>query len=107
MRAFPLLAIFVLPMLLSGCDTIASKTNILSDDKIKSSAGGAIGYEPSEVEILSKRVEGTNTYVVVRTNDKKQFSCIINGGNILTMGMTNPPQCAPKGQGIKAGPSGG
>jgi len=41
MTVFPLLAIFVLPMLLSGYDTIASKTNMLSDDKIKSQAGGA------------------------------------------------------------------
>jgi len=74
MRAFPLLAALVLPMLLSGCNTIASKTNMLSDDKIKSQAGGAIGYEPSEVEIVSKWVEGTNTYVQIEPMTKSNLA---------------------------------
>lgn len=25
--------------------------------------------------------------------DKKEFTCVINGGNLPSFGMTNPPQC--------------
>ncbi|MAF04982.1 hypothetical protein E2K99_07475 [Herbaspirillum huttiense] len=86
----------------AGCDTIAEKTNILSDEKIKSQAAGNLGYSPSDLTIISRRTDGTNTFVNVVTNDRKEFSCIINGGNLLTMGMSNPAACTPKGQASKA-----
>lgn len=92
--------LFVL-LSLSGCNLIAEKTNMLSDDKIKSQTSGALGYSPSDITLVSRRTEGTNTYAVVKTNDNKEFSCILNGGNIMTFGMTNPPSCAPKGQALK------
>lgn len=107
MKAYHFFAVLALPMALSGCNMLASKTNMLDDDTVKSKTGGALGYEPSEVTIVNKRVDGTNTYVLVKTKDNKQFNCIINGGNLLTFGMTNPPQCAPKGQAIKTAPFGG
>ncbi|WP_240430535.1 hypothetical protein [Serratia marcescens] len=91
---------------LAGCNAIAEKTNMLSDENIKSQAAGSLGYSPSDVTVTSKRTDGTNTYVVITTPDKKEFSCIINGGNLLTLGMTNPPACAPKGQSVKATPLG-
>ncbi|MGY4819419.1 hypothetical protein ACVNP3_26185 [Pseudomonas chlororaphis subsp. piscium] len=95
-----------LAMVLAGCNSLAGKTNMLDDDKIKSQTGGTLGYDPSEITVVSRRTEGTNTYVLIKTKDSKQFNCIINGGNLLTLGMTNPPQCAPKGQTIKSGPFG-
>jgi hypothetical protein len=97
----------VFTLALTGCNSIASSTNTLTDDQIKSQTSGALGYAPSDVSIVSRRTEGTNTYVAVKTNDSKQFNCIINGGNLLTFGMTNPPACAKKGEPIKAAPFGG
>lgn len=88
----------------TGCSTIAASTNMLSDEKVLSASAGTLGYEPSELVILSRRTEGTNTYVSLKSNDKKEFTCIINGGNILSMGMINPPMCSKKGEPINTNP---
>ncbi|TWT21504.1 hypothetical protein FQY83_06680 [Luteimonas marina] len=85
-----------------ACSTLASSTNTLSDDKIRSESAGALGYEPSDLSIVSRRTEGTNTYVNLKANDNKEFTCIINGGNLLTFGMTSPPRCNKRGEPIKA-----
>ncbi len=89
---------------IAGCSTIASSTNVLTDEKIKSQSAGALGYEPSELSIVSRRTEGTNTYVNLKATDKKEFTCVINGGNLLSMGMTNPPMCSKKGEPVKTTP---
>jgi hypothetical protein len=89
---------------ISGCASVAGSTNMLTDDKIKSDTAGVLGYSPSDLTITSRRTEGTNTYVNLIASNKKEYSCVINGGNLLTMGMTNPPQCAKKGEPIATGP---
>lgn len=99
-----LVLIGIVAFTFSGCTTIAGKTNTLTDDKILSSTSGALGYSPEDLTITSKRVDGTNTYVNLRAKDKKEFSCIINGGNLLTFGMVNPPMCAKKGEPINTNP---
>lgn len=91
----------VLVLIMSGCSTIAGKSNSLTDERVRSESAGALGYDPDELTIESRRTEGTNTYVNLTAKDGKQFSCIINGGNILTLGMTNPPMCNKKGEPIK------
>ena len=91
-------------VLLAGCNALATKTNTLTDDKIKSQTSGALGYQPSDLTISSRRTEGTNTYVSLKANDGKEFACIINGGNLLTFGMTNPPSCNKKGEPVSASP---
>jgi len=96
------IAVFVLA--LSGCSTIAEKTNMLSDDSIKFSAGGVLGYQPSDLTITDRRTDGTNTYVNLIASNKKEYSCVINGGNLLSFGMTNPAQCAKKGDPINTAP---
>jgi hypothetical protein len=45
---------------------------------------------------VNKHVDGTNTYVAVKANGG-EYNCVINGGNLLSFGMTNPPTCAKKG----------
>jgi len=77
---------------------------MLDDEKIKSNTAGVLGYSPGDLAIIDRRTEGTNTYVSLTANDGKQFNCVINGGNLLTMGIVNPPACAPKGQPINANP---
>lgn len=79
--------------ILAGCSTVAEKTNFVSDESLKSQAAGAIGYAPADLTLVTRRTEGTNTYAMLRTKDKKEFACTINGGNLLTMGMVNPPVC--------------
>jgi hypothetical protein len=88
----------------TGCASIASGTNTLTDEKIKSQTSGALGYSPDDILIVSRRTEGTNTYTNLKAKDGKEFTCIINGGNLLTMGMVNPPMCSKKGEPINTNP---
>ena len=34
----------------------------------------------------------------------KEFACVVNGGNLLTMGVVNPPLCNKKGEPINTNP---
>jgi hypothetical protein len=89
---------------IAGCTTIATKTNVLSDERIKSETSGVLGYAPNDLTILDRRTEGVNTYVRLRAKDKKEFNCTINGGNLLSMGLTTPPMCGNKGAPIRTNP---
>jgi hypothetical protein len=91
-------------ILATGCGTIAEKTNTLSDEKIISETSGALGFKPAEVTLVSRRTEGVNTYANIKAKNGQEFTCIINGGNILTFGMTNPPLCSKKGEPLKTSP---
>jgi hypothetical protein len=87
----------------SGCASIAGSTSkMLSDDRIKSETSGALGYAPNDLTLVSRRTEGVNTYVSLKAKDGKEFTCIINGGNWLSMGLTNPPMCSKKGEPIRS-----
>lgn len=81
---------------LSGCAVVAEKTNFLNDDDVRRASARAIGMQPDEVKIVSRTTEGTNTYAVIQAKNGKSYACTINGGNILTAGMINPPTCTAK-----------
>lgn len=99
-----LASLCVISLALNGCASIAGSTNTLTDDKIKSQTSGVLGYSPDDLTITSRRTEGTNTYVNLQVKDKKEFTCVINGGNLLTFGMTNPPICSKKGEPMNPNP---
>ena len=78
--------------LLAGC---ADK--LLSDDRIRDNTALALGQPVSAVTIADRRYDGaTNTYYTAQT-PRGSYNCMINGGSVMAMGMTNPPQCAPLG----------
>jgi hypothetical protein len=79
---------------LTACGTVAGSTNMLTDDRIVSESAGALGVSPSDLTLLSRRTSGTNTYANLRAKDKREYTCIINGGNLLSFGMVNPPTCS-------------
>ena len=76
----------------------ACATTLMSDDRLKSNIAGTLGVQPTDVTIESRREQTPNTYTMVRTADGKEYSCVLNGGGILAMGMVNPAQCGPKGE---------
>jgi hypothetical protein len=104
MRIHLPLTLIAATTLLASCGTIAEQTNTLSDESIANQTAGVLGYPPSDLTVVSRRTSGVNTYVEVRADDGKSFSCVVNGGNLLSFGMTNPPSCAPKGQPVQSGP---
>jgi hypothetical protein len=87
-----------------GCASIAENTNMISDEKAVSQSAGALGYSPNDLTLTDRRTEGTNTYVNLEAKDGKEFTCIINGGNMLSMGLVNPPMCGKKGEPINTNP---
>lgn len=89
---------------LAGCNAVATKTNTLTDEKIKSNTAGTLGYQPDDLTITNRRTEGVNTYVNLKAKDGKEFTCVINGGNLLSFGMTNPPSCSKKGEPVNSAP---
>lgn len=91
-------------LVLAGCASIAESTNSLSDDRIRSETAGTLGYAPADLTITSRRTEGTNTYVTLKASDGKEFACTLNGGNLLSGGIVNPPLCGKKGEPVNANP---
>lgn len=82
--------------LLVGCSAVAEKTNMLNDEDIKKETAGVIGVSPSELTVVESYTTGTNTHATLRTTSGKQYICTVNGGNLLSFGMVNPPTCNPK-----------
>ena len=84
-------AVLAAGLTLAGC---ADK--ILSDDRIRDQTALALNVPATSLVISDRRYDGmTNTYYTARTS-RSTYSCIINGGSVMAMGMTNPPQCSRK-----------
>jgi hypothetical protein len=79
---------FAALFLFGGC-----ATTILSNDRIIDETAGALKLLPDDITIENRRTEIINTYYSVKTTDGKEYNCIINGGNILTLGILNSPRC--------------
>jgi len=86
-----LLAVFAGTVFVSGC-----ASTMLSNDRISSNTAGVLGIQPGDITITDRREETPNTYYTVTTRSGKKYACVINGGGILAMGMTNPPTCSKK-----------
>lgn len=101
MRYGAIAGLVFLGVSISGCASVIEKTNFLSDDDVLEESAAALGYKAAQLTLTSRETKITNTYVSLTANDGKEFHCIINGGNLLTLGIVNPPMCAPKGETIK------
>jgi len=85
-------------LVLAGC-----ANQLLSNERIRDNTAMALGLPASSVVISDRRYDGaTNTYYNAST-PQGAYHCVINGGSIIAFGMTNPPQCAPQGQVLRAG----
>lgn len=85
-----------LAIILAAAFVLAGCVSTLSEDRIRSETAGAIGVSPDAVTISNVRHEMTNTYYTARTRGGEEYACILNGGNIMTFGMTNPAMCTKK-----------
>jgi len=85
----PVLAILAAMLALAGC-----ANTLLSDERIRDNTAMALGQPAGAVTIADRRYDGmTNTYYTART-PRGSYACTINGGSVMAMGMTNPPQCS-------------
>lgn len=95
-RSLTLAASTALLLQMTGCSTVAGSTNMLSDERVIAESAGTLGLAPADLKLQSRTTSGTNTYAILRARDGKEYSCTINGGNLLSFGMTNPPACLRK-----------
>lgn len=82
-------------LLVSGCaDTL------MSDNRLRDSTAMALNQPASAVTISDRHYDGmTNTQYVAHT-PRGTYNCLINGGSVMALGMTNPPDCTPVGAGL-------
>jgi hypothetical protein len=92
---FAFIALFALSC--AACSTIAQKTNMLSDADLTSKSADALGVPAGSLTLLDRHTDGTDTYADFRATNGIQYRCMINGGNLLSMGMTNPASCSKAG----------
>jgi hypothetical protein len=107
MRFTKLAPIALITLSCAACSTVAQKTNMLSDADLATKSAEVIGVPASSLTLLDRHTDGTNTYADFRAANGAQYHCLINGGNLLSFGMTNPPICSKAGTPIQAGPFGG
>ena len=82
-------AVLLASLTLAGC---ADK--LLSDDRIRDNTALALNTSPATLVISDRRYDGmTNTYYTARTS-RGTYACVINGGSVMAMGMTNRPECS-------------
>ncbi|MGI4802884.1 MAG: hypothetical protein ACRYG8_54400 [Janthinobacterium lividum] len=84
-------------LVLTGCaDTM------LSDSRIRDSTALALNQPASAVTISGRRGDGPmNTYYVADT-PKGSYRCLIGGGSISQLGITEAPVCSPVGSPLPA-----
>lgn len=99
----PLITALIVAMSLSGCMSIATRK--LTDEQIVSQSALALGATASHVSLVSKRSEGFYTYANVKTGGK-EYTCVLNGGSLFSLGMASPAACTRKGAGASAAPLG-
>ena len=106
MRFTKLTAIALISISCAACSTIAQKTNMLSDADLTTKSADALGMPASSLKLLDRHTDGVNTYADFRAANGAQYRCLINGGNLLSFGLTNPPICSKAGTPLVAAPFG-
>ena len=84
-------ALAFVPIILAGCSS-----TILPDDKIKSLTATVLGVSPDQVAISSRNSDGVSDTSYLATANNRTYSCTINGGTVLSFGMSNAPVCTPR-----------
>ena len=90
------------PMLIVGTALFVSgcADTLMSDNRLRDSTAMALNQPASTVTISDRHYDGmTNTQYVAHT-PRGTYNCLINGGSVMALGMTNPPDCTPVGSGL-------
>ena len=106
MRFTKLTSIALIALACAACSTIAQKTNMLSDADLATKSADALGVPVGSLKLLDRHTDGVNTYADFRAANGAQYRCLINGGNLLSFGMTNPAICSKAGTPLVAAPLG-
>lgn len=81
----------------TGCSTLAEKTNMLSDQSATERSAAIIGVPALTLTLTSRSAEGSSTTFNFIATNKKEYTCLIVGGSLASLGSTSMPRCAKKG----------
>ena len=90
-NTFSALPVLTLLVILSGC-----ASQMLSDDRLRTHTAPLVGVSATDLTIVSRSEQGTNTFYTVRTSAGAEYLCSINGGGVLAAGMVQGGQCTKK-----------
>ena len=90
------IAISIVALVSAGC---ASK--MLTDDRLRDHTAPLVGVSAADVTISNRTEQGTNPYYTAKTKAGAEFTCSINGGGALAMGMVQGAQCTKKAEAPK------
>ena len=80
----------------AGCSSIASRTSTLSDERILSETGGVPGMSRRNSPSRNAAPKAPAPIVTLKARNGRTYACTVNGRNLLSFGMTNPPVCQPR-----------
>lgn len=84
------LAVLSVSSLLGGC-----AEQLMSNGSLAVTTAALLGSQPSSLRISDRRTDGlTNTYYTATTDRGVAYRCTVNGGNLMTFGLANPPTCS-------------
>jgi hypothetical protein len=86
-------AIMLATLLASASGCVGTKI-LVPNSRLASNTAGVLGVSPDAITITDRRGAGTNTYYVAHVANRV-YACTVNGGNLMTLGMVNPPTCNP------------
>ena len=84
-------ALVLAPVALASCSN-----TMLPDDKIRTETASVLGVAPDQVAISSRNSDGVSDTSYLATANNRTYSCTINGGTVLSLGMSNAPVCTPR-----------
>lgn len=72
---------------LSGC------VSVIGSERLRAEAALALHVPEESVSVDDIRFSGLNHYYTARVHGRGSFECLMNGGTILSYGLTNPAVC--------------
>ena len=78
--------------ILAGLSACVGTKVLVPDSRLASNTAGVLGVSPDAISITDRRGAGTNTYYTAHVGNRS-YACTLNGGNLMTFGMVNPPIC--------------
>jgi len=72
---------------LTACQTT------MPDSRLVSSTSGVLGIPPEDLTISNRHSESNGTYYIATTRTGRKYACVVTGGGVLALGLSNPPRC--------------
>ena len=91
-RLLKLFAIAITAYQLAACNTLVG-SELHSNDSLRDEIAMSLGMNSSDVNIESRKNQGSNTYLTIKTAKGVRMACSLYGGGALGFGVKTQPTC--------------